>query len=91
MQGSVSATTEQLEEQLVANTEAVEECMAALQVGMWGCSAQENFLWHSCPHSTLPHIFLPQAGNPIKRLHACLSVVLHTVLTRPSNVWHGVG
>jgi hypothetical protein len=33
MQGSESATTEQLEAQLVENTEAVEECMAALQVG----------------------------------------------------------
>lgn len=33
VQGSMSATTEQLEEQLVENTEAVEECMAALQVG----------------------------------------------------------
>jgi hypothetical protein len=28
----MSANTEQLEEQLVENTEAVEECMAALQV-----------------------------------------------------------
>ncbi|WIA29146.1 hypothetical protein OEZ86_011657 [Tetradesmus obliquus] len=31
VEGSMSATTEQLEEQLVENTEAVEECMAALQ------------------------------------------------------------
>ncbi|WIA09072.1 hypothetical protein OEZ85_008486 [Tetradesmus obliquus] len=31
VEGSMSATTEQLEEQLVENTEEVEECMAALQ------------------------------------------------------------
>jgi hypothetical protein len=40
----MSANTEQLEEQLVENNEAVEECMAALQVG-------STELWGTCQRS----------------------------------------
>jgi hypothetical protein len=57
LQGSMSANTEQLEEQLVENTEAVEECMAALQVGFEAlrdtCQCSWWHLLCSCGESKL--------------------------------------